>query len=63
MKRRPAGSSGGSIDVFDESGEYVGTADADVVPFPIRFLPDGRILTIERDSMDVDRVVVYGVAR
>lgn len=63
VKRRPLGSSGASIDVFDESGEYVGSADADITPFPLRFLPDGRMLTIERDSMDVDRVVAYQVAR
>lgn len=63
VKRRGAGLSGGSIELFDESGEYAGTADADVAPFSIRLLPAGHMLSIERDSMDVDRVVAYEVAR
>jgi hypothetical protein len=50
------------IDIFSPDGEYEGTLPAGS-PFPILFLPDGRIGAAETDDMDVTRLVVYGVTR
>jgi hypothetical protein len=50
------------IDIFSPDGEYEGTLPADS-PFPIAFLPDGRIATSEKDELDVYRLVVYTVDR
>lgn len=49
------------IDLFSPSGDYLGTASGDEMPFPVAFLPDGRIATIERDDFDIDRLVFYRV--
>lgn len=43
------------IDVFDREGRYLGTLPAGS-PFPIGFLPDGRILVA--DEFDVERLVL-----
>jgi hypothetical protein len=51
-----------AIDVFDASGDYAGTLPPDS-PFPILFLPDGRIAASEKDELDVTRLVVYAVDR
>jgi 6-bladed beta-propeller len=60
VRRRNADRPGMSVDIFAADGEYLGsTADGQV--FPSRFLPDGRIIAIERDDVDVDRVVVFEV--
>lgn len=45
------------VDVFDREGRYLGTLPAGS-PFPIGFLPDGRILVVEEDELDVQRLVV-----
>jgi hypothetical protein len=50
------------IDVFDPIGEYAGTLPAGS-PFPLLFLPDGRIAAAETDDLDVTRLVVYAVER
>lgn len=50
------------IDVFDAKGGYRGTLPPDS-PFPVVFLPDGGILAVEKDDMDVMRVVSYRVER
>lgn len=50
------------IDVFDAEGSYLGTLPPDS-PFPVAFLPDGALLAIERDEMDIDRLVIYRVHR
>jgi len=47
-------------DILAADGSYVGTLPADA-PYPIGFLPDGRILATERDELDVVRLVVYRV--
>jgi hypothetical protein len=47
----------GRIDVFDPAGEYLGTLPEDT-PFPVLFLPDGRVGYAERDDYDVDRLVI-----
>ena len=48
-------------DILAADGSYVGTLSADA-PYPIGFLPDGRILATEMDELDVVRLVVYRVA-
>ena len=47
-------------DILAADGSYVGTLSADA-PYPIGFLPDGRILATETDELDVVRLVVYRV--
>jgi hypothetical protein len=45
------------IDIFDPEGRYVGTLPPGT-PFPVGFLPDGRLLISETDELDVSRLVV-----
>lgn len=47
-------------DVLAADGTYMGTLPANA-PFPIGFLPDGRMLASERDELDVTRLVVYEI--
>jgi hypothetical protein len=47
----------GKIDVFDVSGQYVGTLPVGS-RLPIGFTPSGSVLLVERDEFDVERVVV-----
>jgi hypothetical protein len=61
VKRRMPDTLERAVDIFDADGAYVGTATP-APPFPIRFLPDGRALTIEKDSFDVQTVNVYRVS-
>jgi hypothetical protein len=49
-------------DIFDPAGRYVGTLVGDY-PFPVGFLPNGDVLTVEADASDVQRLVVYRVVR
>lgn len=50
------------IDIISPDGEYLGTLPAGS-PFPAAFTPDGRVIAIEKDELDVDHVVVYRVDR
>ena len=50
------------IDVFDDTGAYVGTLP-EGSPFPALFRGSDEIVTVERDSMDVPHVIVYRVRR
>ena len=50
------------VDVFDGDGTYLGTLPPGS-PYPATFLPDGSVVAIERDEMDIDRLVVYRVQR
>lgn len=52
----------GAIDLFDESGAYIGTAPAET-PFPLVFLDADTFGAAERDAQDVTRLVVYRVVR
>lgn len=52
----------GPIDVFDASGEYAGSLPPET-PFPLVFLPGDRIGFAERDSVDVERLVIARVIR
>ena len=48
----------GPIDLFTAAGEYRGTIADDGARIPDAFGPDGLVAYIERDEMDVPRVVV-----
>ncbi|MDE2871390.1 MAG: 6-bladed beta-propeller [Gemmatimonadota bacterium] len=50
--------SDGPIDVVTGDGRYVGTFPADAVEMPDAFGPNGMAAFIERDELDVARVVV-----
>jgi hypothetical protein len=50
------------VDVFGADGAYLGTLPAGS-PFPAAFLPDGSVLSVEEDELEVQRVVVYRVNR
>jgi hypothetical protein len=52
----------GPIDVFGPAGAYVGTLPS-TFPFPLDVRHDGRLLYTERDSLDIERLVVAEVAR
>jgi hypothetical protein len=50
-----------AFDILASDGAYAGSvSDA---PVPVAFLPDGDLVAIETDDMDVDRLVVYAVER
>jgi len=49
------------IDVFDADGSYLGTLP-DASPFPIAVF-GSRLIVIEADDMDVERLVIYEVLR
>ncbi len=59
VRRRVPASIERRIDLFDATGAYRGTLPGADAPFPVDFLPDGRVLTIETDALDLARVVVY----
>lgn len=61
VKRRVPGAASSVVDVFTDSGAYRGTVASTDVPFPVSFLPDGRVVAIERDEVDVDRLAIYRV--
>jgi hypothetical protein len=50
------------IDIFAADGEYLGTLPPET-PFPDAFFPDGRVVAMEKDDLDLDHVVVYRVVR
>lgn len=50
------------IDVFRNDGAYLGTLPTGS-PFPSAFLPKGKILAVEEDSMEVPRISVYSMSR
>jgi hypothetical protein len=50
-----------AIDIFAADGEYLGTLPAEA-PFPEAFFPDGRIIAVETDDMDLTHVVLYRLA-
>ena len=57
VERWAVGEALGPIDLFDGEGAYRGTLAAGS-PFPLDFLPDGRVLWSETDDFDVERLVV-----
>lgn len=60
VRRRSPGTRERSLDVFDRDGRYLESVSPSP-PFPIGFLPDGRYVTIETDSLDVQTLAVYSV--
>jgi hypothetical protein len=50
------------IDIFDPDGLYLGELPPGS-PFPVAFMPDGRIIANDEDEFDVQRLVVYHVSR
>jgi hypothetical protein len=50
------------IDVFDHTGAYLGTLPA-ASPFPVGFLADDRVVTIERTDDGVPYLAAYEVIR
>lgn len=50
------------IDVFDARGAYLGTLPPET-PYPAAFLPDGRVVTVEENELEVPTVVIYRVDR
>jgi len=47
-------------DILAADGSYIGTLPA-AAPYPIGFLPDGRMLAADRDELDIVRLVVYSI--
>ena len=47
-------------DILAADGTYLGTLPPEA-PFPIGFLPDGRMLTTETDELEAVRLVVYRI--
>lgn len=47
-----------AIDLFTPDGHYAGTLPPGS-PFPILFLPDGRIAAAETDEFDATRLLVF----
>jgi len=47
-------------DVLAPDGEYLGTLPPEF-PYPAAFLPDGRLLAVEKDELDVQRLVAYRI--
>lgn len=52
----------GPIDVFDATGAYVGTLPVGS-PLPLLLLSRDRIVVVERDALDVERLVLIRVGR
>ena len=48
----------GDIDILTPDGRYLGTYPAAAIAMPSAFGPDGLIALVERDELDVPRVVV-----
>jgi len=49
-------------DVFDSDGDYRGTLPEDA-PWPAIFTPDGRLVALEADELDIQSFVVYEIGR
>ena len=52
----------GPIDVFSADREYLGTLPSGEPAMPIAFGPDGLVVHLERDELDVPTLVVSRVA-
>jgi len=62
VQREVVGEPTGPIDIFDDTGEYVGTLPA-ATPWPLAFGSDNRMLVLKTDDLDVQRVLVYSIVR
>jgi hypothetical protein len=61
VRRNPPSARLGTFDLLAPDGAYVGTLID--VPVPLAFMPDGDVVGVETDELDVDRVVVYDIER
>jgi hypothetical protein len=59
-QRDVLGEEGGPIDVFDATGEYVGTLPSST-PWPVDFGSSDSIVVLEEDEMGVQFAVVYRI--
>lgn len=57
VRRWSEGTDEGPVDVFDPDGTLVGTLP-EGTPLPVGYLPDGRVLWVETDAYDVERLHV-----
>jgi hypothetical protein len=62
VQRRVTGPERNRIDVLARDGEYLGTLAPDF-PWPAAFRGADEIVAVERDDLDVARVVVYRLVR
>lgn len=62
VRHRDASGNPGGVDVFAPDGHLVGTLP-DSTPFPVAFLPYGRIVAISMDSSEVPVVTLHRVRR
>jgi hypothetical protein len=60
--RREAIGRPGPVDIFDATGQYIGTLPPDA-PWPAAFGPGEQILALESDDLSIQHVVVYRVRR
>jgi hypothetical protein len=60
VQRREVRGAERAIDIFGRQGEYVGTLPPGT-PFPVAFMPDGRVIAVERDEFDVPRIIVHQI--
>lgn len=60
VRRRAVGDGVPAVDLYERDGSYRGTLPPGG-PFPAAFMPDGSVVVVERDELDVPRVVVYRV--
>lgn len=61
-QRDVIGEDGGPIDVFDPTGEYLGTLPSST-PWPVDFGPGDSIVVLEEDELGVQFAVVYRVRK
>lgn len=61
-QRHVIGEDAGPIDVFDPTGEYIGTLPPGT-PWPVDFGPGDSILVLEEDGLGVQFAVVYRVRK
>jgi hypothetical protein len=50
------------IDVFDNSGAYIGTLERESIS-PVILLPNDRVGVVEKDEFDVERLVILSIVR
>lgn len=60
VQRSRWGTHSGQIDIFTPAGEYDGTLSREF-PFPLEFLPDGKIIFAERGASDIERLAIADV--
>lgn len=62
VQREVIGEDAGPVDMFDDTGEYIGTLPP-TTPWPLAFAGRDRIIALEMDDSNVQSVVVYRIHR